>query len=70
MKGQSSVSAQYQARISIKSGDKVQGILIGFLAIGFILLQLVPVTEVEWFVSFIALAVIILVMPRLGEPRL
>ncbi|WP_102264444.1 hypothetical protein [Mesobacillus jeotgali] len=65
MKGQSSVSAQHQARISIKSGDKVQGILIGFLAIGFILLQLLPVTEVKWFVSFIALAVIILVMPRI-----
>ncbi|MEH7442656.1 hypothetical protein V7201_10170 [Bacillus sp. JJ1122] len=63
MQGQTSVSAQPEAHISIKSRDKVQGILIGFLAIGYILLQMAPVTEVERLVSLIALAVIVVVMP-------
>ncbi|WP_394138251.1 hypothetical protein [Cytobacillus oceanisediminis] len=63
MKGLSSVSAQQEAHISIKSDEKIQGILIGFLAIGYILLQVFPGAEVEFFVSIISLAVIIWVLP-------
>ncbi|WP_370221705.1 hypothetical protein [Cytobacillus sp.] len=63
MKGLSAVSAQQEAQILINSRKKVQGILIGFLAIGFILLQVFPGEVVNLFVSMISLAVIIWVLP-------
>lgn len=63
VKAQPSLSAQHEPKIRVSVNDRVQGILIGFLAIGFILLQLVPATEIETLVSFIILSVIIWVLP-------
>ncbi|MBG9657906.1 hypothetical protein [Cytobacillus firmus] len=63
MKGLAAVSAQQESQRSIKSGEKVQGILIGLLAIGFILLQVFPGDAVNLFVSMISLAVMIWVLP-------
>lgn len=63
MKVQDPMLAQQEPQVKGKRNEKVQGILIGFLAIGFILLQIVPIKGNETFISFLILAVIIWVLP-------
>ena len=63
MKAQPSMSAKQEPKIKVRVNERVQGILIGFLAIGFIVLQLVPAVEIQTLVSLIILSVIIWVLP-------
>lgn len=63
MPAQPSMSAQQQVRIKSNSKEKIQGILIGCLAIGFMLLQLFPSAQIELFVSFVIIAVMVWVLP-------
>ncbi|WP_174732400.1 hypothetical protein [Mesobacillus harenae] len=63
MKGQTSLSAHREARLSIKNADRLQGIFIGFLAVSFILMKILPVPQIEWIVSLVIIAVIAWVLP-------
>jgi len=63
VKAQSIPSLQTSPRQKRKGHERVLGILIGCLALGFLVLQVLPVAELQWMVSFMILAVIIWVLP-------